>query len=95
MFRKILILILLAVNTAFALKIKHADHTDFYRNKKILKKRYVKSLDIIYSGETTKFVFEISSKIKGYKIYTLNDPYRIVIDFLKKNPERKLHNNEL
>jgi len=123
MFRKILILILLAVNTAFALKIKHADHTDFYRvvletgkkvsfeeipfldskifvlslsrsskkiNKKILKKRYVKSLDIIYSGETTKFVFEISSKIKGYKIYTLNDPYRIVIDFLKKNPERKL-----
>ncbi len=122
MLRKILILILLAVNTAFAVKIKHADHSEFYRvvletgkpvsfeeipfldtkifvlslntnskkmNKKILKRKYVKSLDIIYNGETTKFVFEVSNKIKGYKIYTLNNPYRIVIDFLKKETPRK------
>jgi N-acetylmuramoyl-L-alanine amidase len=122
MIRKILILILLAVNTAFAVKIKHADHSGYYRvvfetekpvefeeipfldskifvlsinsaskkvNKNILKRKYIKSLDIIYNGETTKFVFEISNKITGYKIYTLKNPYRIVIDFIKKKPEKR------
>ncbi|WP_457643910.1 N-acetylmuramoyl-L-alanine amidase [Persephonella sp.] len=124
MIKNILIILLIAVNTAFALKIKHADHRDYYRvviqtdrpvkfdeipfldsrifvlsvessskklNKKILKRKYIKSLDIIYSGDTTKFVFEVSSKIKGYRIFTLNNPYRIVIDFYKteKPPEDK------
>ncbi|WP_457640047.1 N-acetylmuramoyl-L-alanine amidase [Persephonella sp.] len=117
---------LIAVNTAFAVKIKHADHGEFYRvviqtdkpvnfeeipfldaktfvlsidttskkiNKKLLKRKYIKSLDIIYSGDSTKFVFEVSNKVKGYKIFTLKKPYRIVIDFLKTEkpqPEQKI-----
>ncbi|MBK3331919.1 AMIN domain-containing protein [Persephonella atlantica] len=117
MLKKILIFILLCVNTALALKLKHAEHSDFYRvvietekpvkfeeipfldsrifvvsisakskkiSKKILKKKYVKSLDIIYSADSTKFVFEVSSKVKGYKIYTLKKPFRIVIDLVKE-----------
>ncbi len=122
MLKKILIFILLCVNTALALKLKHAEHSDFYRvvietekpvkfeeipfldsrifvvsintnsrkiNKKILKRKYVKSLDVIYSGDTTKFVFEVSNKIQGYKIYTLKKPFRIVIDLLKKEKKQK------
>ncbi|MDQ7055722.1 MAG: N-acetylmuramoyl-L-alanine amidase [Persephonella sp.] len=122
MLKKILIFILLCVNTAFALKLKHAEHPEFYRivietgkpvkfeeipfldsrifvisintdskklRKKILKRKYVKSLDIIYSGDSTKFVFEVSSKVKGYRIYTLKKPFRIVVDLLKKKEKRK------
>ncbi len=128
MLKKILIIILLCVNTALALKLKHAEHPAFYRvvietdepvnfeeipfldsrifvvsiskkskkiAKKMLKRKYVKSLDIIYSGDTTKFVFEVSNKVKGYKIYTLKEPFRIVIDLLKEEEKKTEAKNNL
>jgi len=118
MLKKILIAILLTVNTALAFQIRHAEHKDFYRiviqtdtpvrfeeipfpdagifvlslnkpvnkiNKSFLKRTYIRSLDIIYSNGSTKFVFEVTGKVKGYKIFTLKNPHRIVIDLFKKD----------
>ncbi len=50
-------------------------------NKKL--KKYVKALDVIKSGDSTKFVFELSDEVSEYKIFTLEKPYRVVIDFIK------------
>ncbi len=116
MLKKIFVIFLLAINVAFAITIKHADHKDFYRvvlqtekpvkfsleqfskniisvkikeksnkvNKRIIKNRYIKSLDVLYSRNSTEFIFETTRKIKDYKVHTLKNPYRIVIDFYKK-----------
>ncbi|ACO04048.1 MAG TPA: N-acetylmuramoyl-L-alanine amidase [Persephonella sp.] len=46
-------------------------------------KKYIKAVDIIKSGDTTKFVFELSDDVSEYKIFTLKKPFRIVIDFIK------------
>ena len=117
MLKKILLFLLLTVNVVFAITIKHADHSTFYRvvlqtdkpvkfktdiisgkvlsikvkeksrkiNKKLIKNRYIKSLDVLYSKNYTEFIFETTHKIKDFKVHTLKHPYRIVIDFYKKS----------
>ncbi|WP_456400535.1 N-acetylmuramoyl-L-alanine amidase family protein [Persephonella sp.] len=51
------------------------------KNKKL--KKYIKDLDIVKSGNTTKFVFELSENVGDYKLFILEKPFRIVVDFIK------------
>ncbi len=69
-------------------------HTDIgsvderlFNNPKI--KKYIKDIDIIKSKKSTKFVIEFSKRFKGVEIFTLRKPYRVVLDFLKKEGVKK------
>ncbi|WP_457621069.1 N-acetylmuramoyl-L-alanine amidase [Persephonella sp.] len=57
------------------------DRLNIFKDKRL--KKYVKAVDIIKSGGTTKFVFELSDDVSQYKIFTLKKPFRIVLDFIK------------
>ena len=58
-----------------------------FKNPKL--KKYIKDIDIIKSRENTKFIIEFSSEFKGFEIFTLKKPFRIVVDFIRKKDYRK------
>ncbi|WP_457641978.1 N-acetylmuramoyl-L-alanine amidase [Persephonella sp.] len=65
------------------------------RDKKL--EEYISAVDIVKSGDTTKFVFELSENVTKYKVFTLKKPFRIVIDFIKgkKKKVEKLENEKI
>jgi N-acetylmuramoyl-L-alanine amidase len=60
---------------------------EIFKNPKI--KKYIKDIDIIKSRGNTKFVIEFDNSIKGVEIFTLKNPYRIVLDFIKVENYKK------
>ncbi|NPA54041.1 MAG: AMIN domain-containing protein [Aquificae bacterium] len=58
-----------------------------FKNPKV--KKYIKDIDIIKSQGNTKFVIEFDRSIKGVEIFTLKNPYRIVVDFIKTDKHKK------
>ena len=58
-----------------------------FKNPKV--KKYIKDIDIIKSQGNTKFVIEFDKSIKGVEIFTLKNPYRIVVDFIKTDKHKK------
>ncbi len=68
---------------------KHIPFIDLslFRNPKI--KKYIKDIDIIQSRKHTKLVIEFDKSFKGIEIFSLRNPNRIVLDFLKKSHVKK------
>ncbi len=58
-----------------------------FQNPKV--RKYIKDVDIIKSHGNTKFVIEFDKSIKGVEIFTLKNPYRIVLDFIKVDNYKK------
>ncbi|NPA12772.1 MAG: AMIN domain-containing protein [Aquificae bacterium] len=57
--------------------------------KKPLNKKFIDSLDVLYKGNRTNLIFNLTDNVKGYRVFALSKPYRIVIDFFKTEKAKK------
>ncbi len=70
--------------------VRHINESIF-KNRKI--KRYIKDFEVIKTKKNTKFIIEFSKQFKGIEIFTLKKPFRIVVDFVKKENWKKRKNS--